>query len=156
MLKDSFLEPRVTSNQEAQIIGIQRDNEEAIRRTIIKPTMDYPIQVLPQEPSTVVIKQVRLENPTVDPSYKFLNYGGIDDVEKLSDLLDPSWITKQEPFLESSDIILGLTLESIPTLQPKQLSTNHNLKIYHQEKLVWTIIDWTSSNHPSWLGVPIC
>ena len=117
--------------------------------------MNCPIQVLPQEPSTVVIKQVRLENPIEDPSRKFLNCTGIDDVEKLSDLLDPPWITKHEPFSELFNIILALALESTPTLQTKPLPANHNPKICHQENIVWTITDWTSSNHPPWLGIPI-
>ena len=50
---------------------------------------------------------------------QILNYPGIDDVEKLSDLLDPPWITKCEPFLESFGTILAPTLELTPTLQPK-------------------------------------
>ena len=71
ILKDPFLEPNVTSDQGAQIVGIQKEYKEAIRGTITHPTIDYPIRALPQEPSNVVIKQVSPENPTEDPLCKF-------------------------------------------------------------------------------------
>lgn len=87
--------------------------------------------MLPQEPSTTVIKQISLDNLIEDPLCKFLNYAGIDDIEKLSDLLDLPWIMKCKLCSKSSSVILAPTLESTPTLQPKLPPAVNNQEIHH-------------------------
>ena len=91
-VNDPFFEHEATPNQETQVVGLSNKSKEAIGETIPDPPVDYPTKLSLEEPSNAFFKYDSPDNFTGNPSRKHLNYTGIDNMKKLSDLLDPPWI----------------------------------------------------------------
>ena len=144
MTNDPSREHDEISDQKTQLVGAQNKYKEAMEEIA---TMDCPLQLPSYKPNHAVLNE--------DPSRKFLNCIGIDDMEELSELLDPPWLPWYEFFPEMLDAQLAPALELISILQPEPHHTTNNLEICYigmkfHENLVQNFTDWTSSNHPPW------
>jgi len=88
-VNDPFFEHDATPGQETQLVGLPNKSKEAIEEIISDPPVDCPTKLSLPGPSKAIFKYDSPDNFTGDLSHKHLNCTRIDNVEKLSDLLDP-------------------------------------------------------------------